>query len=279
MNKFSLGIMQGRLLPKESNLYQCHPSDWQKEFDLCKNNSFDYIEWIIDARSIDKNPIFSISGRKQIEEKISHTNVKVKSICADLLMEKFIKNDKDIHTWKMYLIKIIESASKINAGIIVIPLIEKMSLSNSNLFSVILKILNDCKEICKDMNIKLALELDLSPKKVINVLDKLNSEYVGINYDLGNSAALGFDIKEEFNYYGNKIFDIHIKDRCFNSGPCLLGTGNVDFIEAAKLIRKNKNNCPIIMQSYRNHEGLNITILQKKWFELILQNDYENRNP
>ena len=40
-----------------------------------------------------------------------------------------------------------------------------------------------------------------------------------VNYDTGNSAALGYDPDEEFKSYGHKITDLHIKDRLLGTGP------------------------------------------------------------
>ena len=38
-------------------------------------------------------------------------------------------------------------------------------------------------------------------------------ETVGINYDIGNSAALGFDAGQEIDAYGGRIRNVHVKDR------------------------------------------------------------------
>ena len=49
---------------------------------------------------------------------------------------------------------------------------------------------------------------------------------IKINYDIGNSAAQGYNVIEELDTYGNRISDIHIKDRILNGGPVILGNGN-----------------------------------------------------
>ena len=80
-----------------------------------------------------------------------------------------------------------------------------------------------------ELNINIALELDLKPPEVLELLGKIGSKSVTINYDLGNSASQGYDVEEEFSVYGKYITDIHIKDRVFRGGPVVLGKGNVDF--------------------------------------------------
>ena len=54
-------------------------------------------------------------------------------------------------------------------------------------------------------------------------------DIVKVNYDIGNSASLGFDIYEEFKLYGNRISDIHIKDRELGGSSVKLGAGNANF--------------------------------------------------
>ena len=48
--------------------------------------------------------------------------------------------------------------------------------------------------------INLALETDLPPKDFANLLNKFDSNHVTVNYDTGNSASLGYNIDEEFDY-------------------------------------------------------------------------------
>ena len=38
-------------------------------------------------------------------------------------------------------------------------------------------------------------------------------ELVKVNYDIGNSASLGYDPREEFAAYGDRVGSVHIKDR------------------------------------------------------------------
>ena len=63
-------------------------------------------------------------------------------------------------------------------------------------------------------------------RSTLNCQKKTN---ITVNYDIGNSAALGYDPIEELDSYGDKISDIHIKDRTLNGGPVVLGEGDADF--------------------------------------------------
>ena len=48
--------------------------------------------------------------------------------------------------------------------------------------------------------IQILFESDFNPKKLKNLANKFDDLF-GINYDLGNSASLGYDINEEFESY------------------------------------------------------------------------------
>ena len=74
----------------------------------------------------------------------------------------------------------------------------------------------------------LSIESDLSPKE-FSTFRMFDSKRITVNYDTGNSASLGFDVEEELEEYGDKISDIHIKDRLAEGGPVELGMGYTNF--------------------------------------------------
>lgn len=274
LNKKKLGVMQGRLLPMHNGHYQSHPENWQKEFELCHKYRFNSIEWIIDDRSYNSNPIKTSQGRSEILRYSKKYNVYIDTLCADILMQKYCNYKFEFREWCNLFKDIIDFSSLLNVKVIVLPLIEKMSLKNEELLLLIVDELIKANDILEKKNIKIALELDLPPVKVKNLITQINSDFIGINYDIGNSASLKFDIEKEFLNYGKYIFEIHVKDRRINKGSCLLGTGDADFTTAVNLIKEYKLDCPIIMQAFRNYYGLEITVLQRDWFEKILNEDF-----
>jgi hexulose-6-phosphate isomerase len=59
-------------------------------------------------------------------------------------------------------------------------------------------------------------------------LEAVGLDFVQANYDIGNSASLGFDPKEELDAYGQRILNVHVKDRKLGGTTVPLGTGNAD---------------------------------------------------
>ena len=117
----------------------------------------------------------------------------------------------------------------------------------------------------EELNINLSLETDLPPDIFLDLLNKFNSKRLKVNYDVGNSASLGYSSTEEIRAYGERISDIHLKDRTLGGGPTILGKGNANFDEFFLALSKISYRGPFIMQAYRDEEGLSIFKKQLNW--------------
>ena len=103
-----------------------------------------------------------------------------------------------------------------------------------------------------DLGYSSPAQSDYDPKRLKDFIRKFNPDVFGINYDTGNSAALGFHVKEEFYYYGNYIKGVHIKDRILKGKTVRLGEGNVNFKLFFKLLKRIKYKNHIIFQTARS---------------------------
>ena len=66
--------------------------------------------------------------------------------------------------------------------------------------------------------------------------------------------------------YGDKISNIHIKDRTFKGGPVNLGSGNADLKSLKDFIKSSNFNDLIIFQAYRDDEGVKVFKEQYEYF-------------
>jgi L-ribulose-5-phosphate 3-epimerase len=274
----NIGIMQGRLLPKFMNRYQAHPLGyWKKEFIIAKEIGLSYIEFILDHNDYEENPLMSDSGIKQIQNTIKKTGLGVRSICADIFMEAPLhsENNSISSTSKEILLKLIVNASKLGVTDIVIPCVDQSTLKGENDQNRLIKNLAESIKLANKFKINLALETDLAPLPFLELLNKFESDIVKVNYDIGNSASLGFDIYEEFKLYGNRISDVHIKDRELGGGSVVLGTGNANFKSFFEVFSTLDFKGPIVMQVYRDDEGIEIFKKQYDWFKEKIKNEYD----
>ncbi|MFM1755959.1 MAG: hypothetical protein RL621_883 [Bacteroidota bacterium] len=279
MIKKEFGVMQGRLLPKYNNRYQAHPLGyWQDEFKIASELGISYIEFILDYEDFLLNPLMSNSGINEIIRIIQDSGVGVRTVCADIFMEAPLhsKDEFVVDNSIKILLDLITNASKIGITDIVIPCVDKSSLKNELDQSRLISNLKRPLELALKSNINLALETDLSPLSFSKLISQIDSDAIKVNYDLGNSASLGYNIEEEFKLYGNKISDIHIKDREFEGNSVVLGSGNANFKTFFKLLAEINFNGPLVMQAFRDDEGITIFKEQFDWIKKQINNEFDS---
>ena len=267
-----LGVMQGRLLPKFNGRYQAHPVGfWKEEFEIASDLGLQCIEFIIDKESISENPLLKENGIEDIKKTIYKTGVNVKTICADYFMDfpiqsldfKVSENSQNI------LIKLISNANELGVSDIIIPCVDHASLNDEESIKLFVEKLNPLVSIADNHKINLCLETDLNPKMFRQLLNSFNSNRITVNYDIGNSASLGYDPVEELECYGDKITDVHIKDRKLGGKSVILGKG-ADFDSVFKKLKSLEYDGPFILQAYRDDEGLEIFKKQLNWIKRFL---------
>lgn len=275
MRPYLLGVMQGRLLPKYLGRYQAHPvGHWQEEFPIAADLSLDLIEFILDYNDAELNPLMSFAGLEEIASVSARTGVAVRSICADYFMEAPLHSFNDEVAAKSVEVLqwLIERGHDIGVTDIVIPCVDASTLDNPEAIERFCKRMNKPMEIAERECINLSLETDLAPSVFSMLLGELNSSRVTVNYDIGNSAALGYSPQEELAAYGTRISDIHIKDRIIGGESVTLGSGNADFDSFFNALADVNYNGIFIMQAYRDDEGLAIFNKQLDWIRPKLDN-------
>jgi L-ribulose-5-phosphate 3-epimerase len=269
-----IGVMQGRLVPKYQGRYQAFPIGmWQDEFRVAKECGLDLIEFILDFNDAEENPLLKLGGIDKITEISQKTGVSVNTICADYFMEAPLHSSDEKVAEKSFKIleSLLETAKELQITDVVIPCVDQSSLKTEASFDRFIQQITKIIPRIEKQNINLSLETDLSPKPFVELLNKLNSKNITVNYDIGNSAALGFDPIEELNAYGGRITDIHIKDRVLNGGPVTLGRGGADFALFFSKLQEFNYKGPFIMQAYRDDEGVEIFKQQLAWVKPYLE--------
>lgn len=273
------GIMQGRLLPKYKGNFQAHPIDnWESEFNIASKIGFDCIEFILDYDQFEKNPLLSDQGIHKILEKINETGIKVVSICADFFMRSpiFLEDEKNRELNLKILKTVIRNSRKIGVSEIVIPLVDFSSIRKDNKkLHLASKFLQEAIKYINNDRQKICLETDLSPNEFLELINKVNSEKIKINYDIGNSVSLGYNFLEEFETYGHLVNDIHIKDRIYNGGSVFLGQGDAKFVNFFKFLKKYNYEGIFILQAYReDDDGVTSLIPQYHFINDVIKNNY-----
>ena len=92
----------------------------------------------------------------------------------------------------------------------------------------------------------------------MSFINEVNSPRVGICYDIGNCTSYGFNCPEEIRLLGDKIFEIHLKDRKIGGDrSMLLGTGDADFEDCFSALKEIGYKGNYVLQAWRGDNYLN----------------------
>jgi L-ribulose-5-phosphate 3-epimerase len=274
-----IGVMQGRLLPKYQGRYQAHPIGyWEDEFEIAASLGVDLIEFILDYNDYEENPLMSASGCKKIKDTVNQSGVKVKTVCADYFMDAPLHStDLNVATLSAAVLReLIINSRTIGVTDIVLPLVDHSSVRDLESQDLFIRAIEPFFSYLDEQNMNLNLETDLDPTAFKNLLNQIDSDRVTVNYDTGNSAGLGYDPEQEFAAYGDRITDIHIKDRVMNGFSVCLGQGSADFSKIFKCVQNYGYSGPFIMQAFRDDDGLEIFKTQLTWLRSLIGNIEES---
>ena len=227
-----IGFMQGRLSPMVEGKIQAFPWEhWQQEFQIANKIHIHYMDWTIDQEGLIENPLMTETGQSEILYLCEKYDIKIPSLTGDCFMQfPFWKQVGDAsNLLKSDFLKVVKNCSKIGIKLIVVPLVDNGAIENveqeDNLINF-LKLNRDLFLLC---GIKILFESSFNPKELSRFIKRLDPQVFGINYDIGNSAAFGFDSDEELSEYGDRILNVHVKDRKFGGTTVKLGAGDANF--------------------------------------------------
>ena len=143
-----------------------------------------------------------------------------------------------------------------------IPLVDNGSLESQTQEDDLVEILTLEKDNLTRLGIRIAFESDLSATNLQRFIARLPFESFGINYDIGNSASLGYDPEEELFFYGERVINIHIKDRLLGGTTVPLGAGDADFDTVFKMLSKLKYQGNYILQTARDEQGHHSKVIE-----------------
>ena len=269
-----IGIMQGRLSPRIDGKIQAYPANtWQKEFEIAQEIGYAAIEWIVE-KPVDANALMTDSGKAEIKKIIASTGVRIDYVCADIFMQQpLVRMTEETKSQnKGYLKAILKNAKEVGAIGVEIPFVDNSSIKNEKEKQEFIDAMQDAFKQAKDINLKISLETDLPPSDFQELLENIGLDYIQANYDIGNSASLGFDPKEELETYGLKILNVHVKDRKLGSTTVPLGTGNANINYVIQKLHEIGYSGGLTMQAARGENDIETAKEQLKYVRTLLNN-------
>ena len=261
MNSQFIGFMQGRLSPIRNGRIQSFPWEtWEGEFETASRIQIRKMEWTIDSENFDSNPLLTSAGKEKIKSLMSIFNLEIPSVTCDYFMENppWKANPDGIFRG---IESILAGMSEIGAKILVIPLVDNSSLIDSKTYSQVFHFFSRVSDLLGASDLKIAFETDLDPNRFADFMSEFAEERYGVNYDIGNSASLGFNATEEFTAIGPRVINVHVKDRALGGTTVPLGIGNADFPTVFRCLNDHGYVGNLIMQTARAHDGKHAEVL------------------
>jgi L-ribulose-5-phosphate 3-epimerase len=227
-----IGFMQGRLSPLVGGRIQAFPWEtWVEEFPLAAACGIGLMEWTLDQEALYENPLLASSGQMQIRDLCAKHAEGIPSLTGDCFMQApFWKADTSTAAeLQIDFIAIVNACSQMGIEMVVVPLVDNGRLDNRKQEDRLVDFLLSLVEHFRVRGVRIIIECDFAPEELARFISRLPQETFGVNYDIGNTAALGFNPKDEFDAYGSRIVHVHVKDRVLGGTTVPLGKGNAKF--------------------------------------------------
>lgn len=254
----TLGFMQGRLSPPVDGRIQAFPWDhWRDEFEIAGRAEFTTMEWTLDLDGLYENPIMRAGGQAVIRQLCEATGISVPSLTGDFFMQApYFKRSGTVGGKLLADLRaVLEASVAMGVRFVVLPLVDDGSVESDEQADRLVQDLTHIMRPWNDADLRILFESDFPPDRLVQFVDRFPAGQFGINLDIGNSAALGFDPRDEISTLGSRIFNVHIKDRTLGGGTVPLGEGHADFSAAFEALRSTGYGGAFILQTARAADG------------------------
>jgi L-ribulose-5-phosphate 3-epimerase len=253
-----IGFMQGRLSALVDGKIQAFPwNEWREEFSRAKALGIGRMEWTIDQERLRENPLTTEGGRGAIARLARGNAIQIPSLTGDCFMQapfwKATGQAQEALVADLDLV--LASCAALRIEFVVIPLVDNGKIETPEQSEVLLRTLLERSASLSKQGVRIVFESDLPPTELATFIAKFPRDIFGINYDIGNSAALGFDSGEEIAAYAPRILNVHVKDRLRGGTTVPLGTGAADLAKAIRDIEQSGYSGQYILQTARAVDG------------------------
>lgn len=261
-----IGFMQGRLSPPVDGRIQAFPWEkWREEFPAAQGLGIHLMEWTLDHDRLSENPLMTREGQDEIRRLSQEHNVRVVSLTGDIFMQMPFwrvhgaERDRRLVEFEA----VARACAAIGIKFIVVPLVDNGAMVNADEEGAVIEEFGKRADWLRGQGLAVVFECDYPPKKLADFIAQFPKGVFGINYDIGNSAALGYESAEELAAYFPRVLNVHVKDRKLGGTTVPLGTGNAKLAQTiGDLVRRGYRGF-YILQTARAADGNHAGMLAK----------------
>ena len=244
---------------------QAFPSaHWRAEFATAETLDIGIMEWTLDQDGLRDNPLMTSAGRAEIYELSCRHRLSIPSLTGDCIMQApFYKVQGTVRDKLLGdFAEILVACGEIGIKYFVVPLVDGGRLENETEEHNLFDGLSGLEERMRKHGVQIVFESDRTPDDLAAFISRLPADLYGINLDLGNSAALGFEIEAEVAAFGERIYNVHVKDRLLGGTTVPLGTGDADLPRAVSHLAAAGYQGNYILQTARADNGDDAGVLR-----------------
>jgi L-ribulose-5-phosphate 3-epimerase len=249
-----IGFMQGRLSAQVDGKIQAFPwRDWESEFFAAAKINLHLMEWTLDQERLYENPLMTADGQQRIRSLCQQSNVSIPSLTGDCFMQSpfWRMKGKARTDLQLDFLEIGRACAAVGIRMMVVPLVDNGRLETAEQENDLIDFLLAQQPFLAEYQLQVIFESDFTPHELARFIGRMPAERFGINYDIGNSASLGFSPAEEFAAYGERILNVHVKDRILGGTTVPLKAGSADFDTVFDALSKYNYRGNFIMQTAR----------------------------
>lgn len=261
-----IGFMLGRLSPQVDGKIQAFPwENWRDEFAAAQKIGIHLMEWTLDHDRLAENPLMTAEGQAEIKALSAKHHVKVVSLTGDIFMQMpFWRVTGAAREQRLGEFEAVAQAcANIGIRFIVVPLVDNGAMTTPDEEACVIAEFSKRAQWLKERDLAVVFECDYPARRLADFIAEFPQGRFGVNYDIGNSAALGYDSAEEIAAYFPRILNVHIKDRVLGGTTVPLGTGNAKLgATIADLVKRGYRGF-YILQTARAADGDHAGVLAK----------------
>ncbi|MDA9337219.1 sugar phosphate isomerase/epimerase [Planktomarina temperata] len=222
------GFSQGRLtVPPQGQLQYFPQEDWRDELVNAGLLGCSFVELLVERQRNLSNPIWSISGRKEITDLCKANGLRPYSVCLDYIIDHSILDPID-NSGMRSVEECITVACELGAEILVLPLLEASAVTVDNMPSMV-KAAQRMGNLALKHGIILCVETLLSADVLNDFVNTIDMPNVKVVFDTGNRVLETASLKDDIIKLGKNISHLHMKDKNCSGENVVLGSGMVDF--------------------------------------------------
>lgn len=261
-----IGFMQGRLCERVDGRIQAFPwDDWRSEFPAAESLGLTLMEWTLDHARMAENPLLTPTGRAEIDDLSRRHGVRVRSVTGDNFMQapfwKALGHDRS--RLLVEFEELIEACGLAGIDFIVVPFVDAGRIDNADEEDIVVQTLISLIDKLERTSVRIIFESDYPPLELRRFVARLPAAHFGVNYDIGNSAALGYDSLAETTAYGERILNVHVKDRRLGGTTVPLGLGAADLPRSFRALARSGYAGNFILQTARAEDGDHVGVLRR----------------